>query len=68
MGKNVGKIISKNLISKYSQKRFDHAKQSPTASHENTLKKNGSKKATGDLSGIKIDNKIATASKTSPNT
>ena len=39
MGKNGGKIISKNLISKYSQKRFDHAKQFPTASYENALKK-----------------------------
>ena len=28
MGKNIGKNISKNAIGKYSQKRFDHAKQS----------------------------------------
>ena len=29
-GKNVGKTISKNVISKYSQKFLDHAKQSAT--------------------------------------
>ena len=30
MSKNVGKSISKNLSSKYSQKLFDYAKQSAT--------------------------------------
>ena len=30
MSKNVGKSISKNLSSKYSQKRLDYAKQSAT--------------------------------------
>ena len=30
MGKNIRKDISKNLSCKNSQKRFDHAKQSPT--------------------------------------
>ena len=30
MDKNIGKNISKNLTSKYSQKPFDHAKQSAT--------------------------------------
>ena len=30
IAKNVGKNISKNLSGKYSQKLFDHAKQSPT--------------------------------------
>ena len=30
MGKNIGKNISKNLSGKYSQKLFDHAKQSVT--------------------------------------
>ena len=30
MGKNIGKNISKNLSAKYSQKLFDHAKQSTT--------------------------------------
>ena len=28
--KNIGKSISKNLSSKYSQKRLDHAKQTAT--------------------------------------
>ena len=28
MGKSIGKDISKNLSSKYSQKLFDHAKKS----------------------------------------
>ena len=28
MGRNIGKTIIKNLSSKYSQKRIDHAKQS----------------------------------------
>ena len=31
MGRNIGKDISKNLSSKYSQKLFDHAKQTATA-------------------------------------
>ena len=30
MRKNIGKITSKNLSNKYSQKLFDHAKQSGT--------------------------------------
>ena len=30
MGKNIGKNINKNLRGKYSQKRFDHAKQFAT--------------------------------------
>ena len=30
MRKNISKIISKNLSNKYSQKLFDHAKQSGT--------------------------------------
>ena len=28
MGKNIGKNVSKNLSGKYSQKVFDHAKES----------------------------------------
>ena len=28
MSKNIGKSINKNLSSKYSQKHFDHVKQS----------------------------------------
>ena len=30
MGRNIGKNISKNLYSKYSEKLIDHAKQSAT--------------------------------------
>ena len=30
MGKNIGENFNKNLIGKYSQKHFDHAKQSAT--------------------------------------
>ena len=30
MGRNIGKDVSKNLSSKYSQKLFDHAKQTAT--------------------------------------
>ena len=30
MGRNIGKNISKNLSGKYSQKLFDHTKQSST--------------------------------------
>ena len=30
MGKNIGQYISKNISSKYDQKRLNHAKQSTT--------------------------------------
>ena len=36
MGKNIDKNISKNLSGKYSQKLFDHAKQSGTEKRKNT--------------------------------
>ena len=36
--KNIGKIISKNLSSKYSQKFFDHAKQSAANAFRTTSK------------------------------
>ena len=39
MGKNVGNIINKNLSSKYSEKRLDHAKQSARDKHKTSLKK-----------------------------
>ena len=42
MGKNIGKIISKNLSGKYSKKRLDHAKHTykllKTASKNSNLK------------------------------
>ena len=39
MGKNIEKFVSKRLSGKYSQKRFDHAKQSPTNALKTTSKK-----------------------------
>ena len=39
MGKNIDKIISKNLIGKCSQKLLNHAKQSDTDSLTSTLKR-----------------------------
>ena len=48
MSRNVVKDINKNLSSKYSQKRFDHAKQS---------------KQSANLTGNKIADKITKVSK-----
>ena len=64
MVKNIGKIyVNNGLSGKYSQKRFDHAKQSATYAIETSfilmqLKRviRKTAQATGDL----IDNKIAT--------
>ena len=42
MGKNVGKIISKNLCSKYNRKLLDHAKQSATKAFKTTSKRSSS--------------------------
>ena len=39
MGKTIGKNISKNLRIKYSQKLFDHAKQSATDALKTTSKR-----------------------------
>ena len=39
MGKNIGKNISKILRGKYSQKLFDHAKQSATDALKTTSKR-----------------------------
>ena len=44
MGKNICKSMSKNLSGKYSQKLFDHAKQSTTDVFKTALKKNQFKK------------------------
>ena len=51
MGKNIGKIESKDLSSKYSQKPFDHAKQSATDAIRTASKKAIQKtaEATSDL-------------------
>ena len=40
MGKNIGKNISNCLNSKYSQKRLDHAKQSPADEFKTFSKRN----------------------------
>ena len=57
MGKNIGKDISENLSSKYSQKLLDHTKQFRTDALKTTSKRVIQKtvEATSDL----IDNKIA---------
>ena len=39
MSKNIGRNISKNLSSEYSQKRLDHAKQLATYAPRTTSKK-----------------------------
>ena len=44
MGENIGKNRSKNLRSKYSQKFFDHVKQSPTDASKTDLKKKSNSK------------------------
>ena len=48
MGISIGKNISKFFISKYSQKHFDHAKQSVTDALKAASK---TAEATGDLIG-----------------
>ena len=65
----MGKNISKNVSSKYSQKLIDHGKK-----YTSYALKTGSKRgiqntteATGDLIGNKISDKIIRVSKTSPN-
>ena len=65
MGKIIGKNISKNFNSKYSQKRLDHTKQSATDEHKNTSKRAIQKiaEATGILIGNKIADKIRKVSK-----
>ena len=57
MGKNAGKIIIKNLSSKYSQKILDHPKQSAIYSLKTSSKRVISK--TVEASGNLIGNKIA---------
>ena len=39
MSKNIGKIISKNVSGKYSQKRLDHIKQCATTDALKTTSK-----------------------------
>ena len=68
MCKNIGKNISTNLSSKYSQKRIDHAKQSATDVFETASKRVIQKttEATDNLIRNKIADKITRVSKTSP--
>ena len=54
LSKNVSKDISKNLIVKYSQKSFDHAKQSATDALKTTSKRLILKETTGDYTSNKI--------------
>ena len=44
MGKNISKNVSKNLSGKYSQKPFDHVKQSAAYMHLKLLQKESFKK------------------------
>ena len=68
MGRNIGKKISKNSKSKYSQKLFDHAKQSAIDALKTSSKKAIQKtsEAAGCLIGNKTANKITRVSRTSP--
>ena len=61
MGKDIGKNITKSLNSKYSQRLLGHAKQSAIGSFKTSSKRVIQKtaKATSDLIGNKIDDKIS---------
>ena len=66
--KNMGRRISKNVSSKYSQKLLDHTKQSATDALKTASKKviQKTEEATGDLIRNKIADRITKVSKTSP--
>ena len=68
MDKNIGKIIIKNVRSKYSQKSLDDAKKSAADALKTALERAIQKtaEATGDLIGNKIAYKIRKFSKFSP--
>ena len=68
MGKNLGKNISKILISKYSQKPLDHGKQSATDALKTVSKRVIQKTAetTGHLIGNKIADKVTKVTKPLP--
>ena len=63
--RDIGKSISKNLSSIYSQKRLDHAKQSASDAFKTASKRPMQKTAetTRDLIGNKITDKIRRVSK-----
>ena len=67
MSKNIGKNINEILSGKYSQKLLHHAKQSVTHALRTTWKYVIQKivKATGDLIGNKIANRITNVSQNS---
>ena len=67
-GKSIGKKISKILSGKYGQKLLDHAKQSVTDALKTVSNRIIQKtaKATGDLIGNIIADKVTIVSKTSP--
>ena len=58
MGKNIGKNISKSLSGKHGQKPLDHNKQSATDALKTVSKRAILIKATGDMIGNKIANRI----------
>ena len=68
MDKSIGKNISKSLSSKNSQNLLDYAKQSATEALKTTLKGVIQKiaKATGNLIGKKIADRIMKVSETLP--
>ena len=57
MGKNIGKIINKDLSGTYSQKCLDHTKQSTTDALKTVSKQ--TIKRTAEATGDSIGNKIA---------
>ena len=57
MGKTIGRNISKIWSGKYSQKLFDHAKQSDTDTFKTASK--GATQKTAEATGDLIDNKNA---------
>ena len=67
MGKNVGKVISKNLSGKYSQKLIDHVKQSATGAPKIFSKRiiRKTAKANGDVIGNKTADRIIKVSRSS---
>ena len=54
IGKNIGKISSKNLCSKYNQKPLDHAKDELKTDSKNITQE------TAESIGVLIDKKLTT--------
>ena len=65
MNKNLSKYIIKNLISKYSQKLFDHAQQSATNARKTASKAASQKvaEAAADLNSNEIALEITSLKK-----